>query len=877
MHKTTRCLGLLMLAGFALGLHIPAAAWADSGELGPAFRLGANPVYGPAREHQWNAAAAYGTSAYLVVWSDPRNGSSYDIYGGRVSAGGAVLDPAGIAITTTAPNQEDPAVAFDGTNYLVVWKDARNGVSCDIYGARVSADGVVIDSAGIAVSLTDGAQGDVVVAFGDTAFLVVWTDTRNEVSNIYGARVTREGVVLDPAGIAICIDPGGQSLPTVAFDGSEWLVAWQDVRDGEPDIYGARVGTDGTVLDPLGMAIASEAGDQTYVAAASNGAAFLVVWDDKRSGSSRDVYGSRVGADGTVLDPGGILMSAAAGDQQYAAVTFDGASYFVVWNDLRNVSTWDLYATRVDSSGAVLDPAGIPVSVYPNQEASPTVAANGENFLVAWHDSRNGQKDVYAARVAADGTVLDTNAFPVSTSATYQAYPAVTFDGSDYLAVWQEWRVSSAFDIFGVRLAEDGTVLDTLGIAVSVAARDQLYPAVAQGADTCLVVWQDYRNNAYDVYGARVSADGSVLEPSGLAISVATGAQEFPDVASDGSGYLAVWQDKRSGGYDIYAARVSSAGTVLDPGGIAVCVAGGDQLHPTVAFDGDRYLVVWQDYRAGNYDIYCARVATDGTLLDPTAIVVTNAAGAQEWPAIAFDGTSCLAVWQDCRNGPYADIYGARVSPAGTVLDAAGIAISRATNEQLGPAVAFDGYKYFVAWQDKRSASTAPDIYGTKLDTAGTVLDPSGIIVAKVGYTQFEPAVSAAPSGQILVAYSSFVLPPVYGSFGIWANFYESHADVPGGTGGADAPWLCQNFPNPFAGSTAVRFYLPADRRVSVGIYDVRGRLLRTLADGTCPAGVNEIRWDGTSTEGGRAAPGIYFLRLEAGNQSQVRKVTLLR
>jgi hypothetical protein len=244
---------------------------------------------------------------------------------------------------------------------------------------------------------------------------------------------------------------------------------------------------------------------------------------------------------------------------------------------------------------------------------------------------------------------------------------------------------------------------------------------------------------------------------------------------------------------------------------------------------------------------------------------------------MAFDGTNYLVAWQDYRNGPYADVYGARVNTGGAVLDATGIAISLAANEQLTPAVAFDGYDYLVAWQDKRSASTAPDIYGAKLDTAGTVLDASGIIIAKVGYTQFEPAVSAAPSGQILVAYSSFVLPPVYGSFGIWANFYESHAGVPAGTGSSDAPWLCQNFPNPFASSTAVRFYLPADRRVSVGIYDVRGRLLRTLADGTCPAGMNEIRWDGTSTGGGRAAPGIYFLRLEAGGQEQARKVTLLR
>jgi hypothetical protein len=59
-------------------------------------------------------------------------------------------------------------------------------------------------------------------------------------------------------------------------------------------------------------------------------------------------------------------------------------------------------------------------------------------------------------------------------------------------------------------------------------------------------------------------------------------------------------------------------------------------------------------------------------------------------PAVAFDGTNYLVVWQDGR-GTYYDIYGARVSRAGVVLDPGGFAISTATREQRMPAVAFDG------------------------------------------------------------------------------------------------------------------------------------------------------------------------------------------
>jgi len=537
----------------------------------------------------------------------------------------------------------------------------------------------------------------------------------------------------------------------------------------------------------------------------------------------------------------------------------------------------DLYATHVNPAGAVLDPAGLPVATYPNQESTAAVASDGTNFLAAWTDSRNGVKDIYGARVASDGTLLDADAIPISTAAAYQAYPAMAFDGTGYLAVWHEWHITSTYDISGARIATDGTVLDTLGISLSAAAKDQLYPAVAHGGTNCLVVWQDYRNNAYDIYAARVGADGSVLDPAGLVISTASGPQEYPDVASNGTTYLVVWQDKRSGSYDIYAARVTSAGTLLDPGGIPVSTATGDQLHPAVVFDGTNYLIVWEDYRSGNYDIYGARLGPDGSVLDVAGIAISSATGAQQWPAMAFDGTNFLVAWQDNRNGPYADIYCARVATSGTVVDPTGIAVSKAANEQLMPAVGFDGYKYLVAWQDKRSASTSPDIYGAKVDKAGTVLDPTGLQIAKVAYMQLSPAISADPSGQLVIAYSSFTLPPLYGSFRIWANFYDSRAGVPGGHEPEAEARLYPGFPNPFAGSTTLRFYLAETRQVSVGIYDATGRLVAMLVDSPQSAGVHEVWWDGMDANRRPVAPGVYFLEMHTGGSNQTQKAVLVR
>src|SRR2546421_11792365 len=74
--------------------------------------------------------------------------------------------------------------------------------------------------------------------------------------------------------------------------------------------------------------------------------------------------------------------------------------------------------------------------------------------------------------------------------------------------------------------------------------------------------------------------------------SPAPGDQLQPAVAFDGTNYLVIWDDTRSGGHDIYGIRVTPAGQVLDSGGIPISAAPSDQDQPAVAFDGPNYLPV---------------------------------------------------------------------------------------------------------------------------------------------------------------------------------------------------------------------------------------------------------------------------------------------
>lgn len=83
--------------------------------------------------------------------------------------------------------------------------------------------------------------------------------------------------------------------------------------------------------------------------------------------------------------------------------------------------------------------------------------------------------------------------------------------------------------------------------------------------------------------------------------------------------------------------------------------------------------------------------------------------------------------------------------------------------------------------------------------------------------------------------------------------------------------------PNPFNPQTTVRYTLPVAGTVSLQLFDVRGHLVRTLADGVRPAGPNEVRWDGCNHDGQAVASGTYFVRLTAGELQQVKSLLLVR
>ena len=83
--------------------------------------------------------------------------------------------------------------------------------------------------------------------------------------------------------------------------------------------------------------------------------------------------------------------------------------------------------------------------------------------------------------------------------------------------------------------------------------------------------------------------------------------------------------------------------------------------------------------------------------------------------------------------------------------------------------------------------------------------------------------------------------------------------------------------PNPMRNSTTIGFAVPRNGQVRLRVYDVAGRHVRTLIDENLTRGTGVTVWDGNNEQGQQVADGVYFYRLEAGAQSETRKLLLVR
>jgi hypothetical protein len=260
----------------------------------------------------------------------------------------------------------------------------------------------------------------VIVGDGAGGVFVAWQDRRAANDDVYLQHVTGGGALAAgwaANGIAVCNAPGDQrGISMVGDDASGVFIAWQDHRALDWDLYALRV-LGNAVRAPgwvaNGVAVTQAGDDQLAVRAARDGAhGVLLAWQDHR-GADWDVYALRLAADASVAPAwpaGGLAVAASPADQTAPDLAGDGSGgAFVAWEDHR-LGTADIRALHLAADGSLVSnwPAGgALVSGAPGDQTAPRVAVSGGDGYVLWTDARAGgaTPGLYAQRLPSGGPI----------------------------------------------------------------------------------------------------------------------------------------------------------------------------------------------------------------------------------------------------------------------------------------------------------------------------------------------------------------------------------------------------------------------------------------------------------------------------------------
>ncbi len=555
---------------------------------------------------------------FTLAWQTS-NGSNWD-----VSMFVLNRDLAGVAwgpVSTASGHQGLVRIAYSpgAGRYLVVWQDSRSQQTWDVYGQLVGRDGAL---SGSPLAIYAGSYHDtdpVVVAHSSSSEFVV--SFQRDISGaeqyqVYGARVSGSGSV-------------GQAFP---------IRLWYNIR--------------------WSPALAQRTGSSEYIAA----------WTDLGSGIQNDIQAQRFRSDGT-LTGSLVNVSVGRKGQETPSTAYNTRrdEYLTVWADYRSGSDYDVYARLVSSSGALLDQA-ILVASESFLYGVPEVAynANTNEYLVVWQEvtSPSTGYEIYGQRLSAVGD-LRGNAFHISrdTNTVNEGMPVVAYNpvAREYLVAWHAFT-SSLWRIWGQRVAESGQLIGG-NFVVNGSNGDANAPRIVHNParNEYVVVWADFRNNRADVYGQRLTGTGA-RTGSDLAISTASGDKGRCDIdynAADAT-YLVVWGDNRNPTSDIYGQMLGSGANLSGPA-FSISASDYSEVAPLVSWDpvSNRFLVAWWEYHdATDYDVWACTVSGAGTVAGDW-VPVTDAPEVQRAAKLSRGTTNgtMLVVWQDFRNGNY-DIYG---------------------------------------------------------------------------------------------------------------------------------------------------------------------------------------------------------------------------
>mgnify|MGYP003346557592 CR=1 FL=1 len=471
MHRSRPLvLTLLLLASFTAPVR---AAWSTDG----------GPVTTSPQNQNQPVVAGDALGGAFMAWVDGRSGFNTDIYGVRWNAAGvtqAGWTSGGSNVTAITCAKYNPVMIPDGAGgALLAWEDNRCTGYTNIYARRVSATGVAAggwpDNGIRLVATTTNQTTPLIASDGAGGAFITWREAVNN-GDILLQHLTATGALASgwtSAGVVLATGSASQSPGAIAPDGAGGVfVAWQEGPSGNTDVRLQHLTATGTRVPGFvdgGNGVCNAVGDQTVNSMVADGAGgVLLAWTDRR-GADDDVAVQRVNGDGSLATGfpiDGRVLCNASGQQTRIRLQSDGASgAFVVWEDRRTLGA-DLYGTHLLADGTIASgfaPNGNVVASATNDQTNPAVCSDGSGgAFVVWEDQRNGNVDVYATRLTADGTLPEgwtPNGTLVCGAAQDQTSPQIAAAaGGTAFVVWTDTRniVTSFTDVYAHHLLANG-------------------------------------------------------------------------------------------------------------------------------------------------------------------------------------------------------------------------------------------------------------------------------------------------------------------------------------------------------------------------------------------------------------------------------------
>jgi hypothetical protein len=587
--------------------------------------------------------AVAGNDNFIVTWRDLEL-HSYGIKLQRLKA--QKIDPNGVrqwaSDVQVLPGDSGgahPQVAADKAgNAVITWE-----AGATVLAQRMDGTGKLLWSSPVTVAHAPGAARRVgwtavsLDSAGNALIAWVWESDGNGVAEVFAQKVGPGGMLQWP-GFAILSSPAGKpnlsDLVEIGVDGLGSAVAvWQDVRGPFADIYAQKLTAEGRPRWSHEVRVNTDRGIteqiQPAIAVEPDGSA-LFVWTDGRNGNA-DILAQKFSENGSRLWPQDVQVNSGVGaiDDTNPVAALDAAgNAYVVW------MAGNLFAQKLDPSGNLLWVTEVQVNaprtgtlwdqyIRPDEQ-SLDVDASG-NVIVAWREIWSGKYNLYAQKLDPNGNRLwvSDSVVQVEPGDSSKSPPQVGIDASgNFFAVWTDAR-SGSWDIYAQRLGPDGARLwaEDFRLNSNAGLAGQSTPSLAvNSSDSAFVVWTDKREGPTQIYAQKLTAAGSRLWASDVRVSAESDliGSSIPSAAIDPLDRLSVaWLGVSVSTQErnIYVQRLAENGTRLWPEDLQVNAVNGvvsyDSATIGVASDGSM-TAVWEDSRNGDEDVYAQKISPEG-------------------------------------------------------------------------------------------------------------------------------------------------------------------------------------------------------------------------------------------------------------------------